>query len=255
MRLSHVLLFLAVLLTALVPGCSAKGPNAPIINGWHEPISKQGVYIVQPGDSLYSIAWRYGLDYQDLAKINHIRAPYKLERGQKLYLVAPGKTPVKASPHSAKPKSSSKAKPAQSTVKISPKAVAPATVAKGSVLVWQWPAAGRVLHSFNAANLQTKGIDIVNTAGTPIKAAASGQVVYSGSGLPGYGYLIIIKHNATYLSAYAHNSSVSVKEGQEVKKGQVIALMGNTGADRVMLHFEIRRYGQPIDPQSLLPKR
>ena len=98
-------------------------------------------------------------------------------------------------------------------------------------------------------------MDIVNRAGTPIKAAAAGQVVYSGSGLPGYGYLIIIKHNDTYLSAYAHNSVVLVKEGQRVTAGQVIARMGDTGADKVMLHFEIRRRGQPIDPASVLPKQ
>ena len=115
-----------------------------------------------------------------------------------------------------------------------------------------WPAKGKVVGQFSdSANL--KGIDIAGTMGEPVYASAAGKVVYAGSGLRGYGKLIIIKHNATYLSAYAHNSALLVKEGQEVARGQEIAQMGNTDADKVMLHFEIRRYGKPMDPEKFLP--
>ncbi len=251
--------FGAILLVGIAACSSHESPTAPIINGWHEPISKQGVYIVRPGDGLYAIAWRYGLDYRDIVRINHLQAPYKLEVGQKLYLVPPD-AKSKQKPLATKPVvvSAGTTKPTQSAVKSSTTTTAlkatPAVAATSS-LAWQWPAAGKVVQGFDGNGTQNKGINIVNSAGTPIKAAAAGQVVYSGSGLPGYGYLIILKHNDTYLSAYAHNSSVLVKEGQRVKAGEVIARMGNTGADRVMLHFEIRKQGQPIDPESVLPKR
>jgi lipoprotein NlpD len=119
---------------------------------------------------------------------------------------------------------------------------------------WAWPASGRVLTPFSdSANL--KGVGIGGRLGQPVYASAPGKVVYSGSGLRGYGKLIIIKHNATYLSVYAHNSEVLVKEGQSVSKGQKIAEMGNTDSDQVKLHFEIRRFGKPVDPMKLLPER
>jgi lipoprotein NlpD len=117
---------------------------------------------------------------------------------------------------------------------------------------WSWPAKGRIVTGFSeAANL--KGIDIAGTAGQPVAASAGGKVVYAGTGLRGYGKLIIVKHNAMYLSAYAHNKEILVKEGQQVAKGQKIAEMGNTDADQVKLHFEIRRHGKPVDPLRHLP--
>ena len=254
----------AILLVGITACSSHESPTAPIINGWHEPISKQGVYIVRPGDGLYAIAWRYGLDYRDIVRINHLQPPYKLEVGQRLYLVPPDakstQKTIAAKPVATTSAATKSTKPAvKSSTVVTP---AKATTAKATPVVatttpfaWQWPAAGKVVQGFDGNGSQNKGVDIVNSMGTPIKAAAAGQVVYSGSGLPGYGYLIIIKHNDTYLSAYAHNSSVLVKEGQRVKAGEVIARMGNTGADKVMLHFEIRKQGQPIDPESVLPKR
>lgn len=130
--------------------------------------------------------------------------------------------------------------------------LAAATPAGDDVLNWMWPAKGKVVTEFSdAANL--KGIDIAGTAGQPVYASAAGRVVYAGSGLRGYGKLIIIKHNATYLSAYAHNSAILVKEGQQVARGQEIAEMGDTDANRVSLHFEIRRFGKPMDPEKYLP--
>jgi lipoprotein NlpD len=273
MNRCHRILCLSFVLPILITACSShEAPTAPIVNGWHEPISKQGVYIVRPGDGLYAIAWRYGLDYRNIVRINHLSEPYTLQTGQKLYLVQPtaqdkkmvaaaAAKPVATQTVAAKPAATKPAAQPQSTVAAQPaKKAAPASaatnpVATASDLTWKWPAAGTVEQGFNANSAQNKGINIVNKAGTPIKAAAAGQVVYSGSGLPGYGYLIIIKHNDIYLSAYAHNSAVLVKEGEKVKAGQTIARMGNTGADKVMLHFEIRRRGQPIDPETVLPKR
>jgi lipoprotein NlpD len=122
----------------------------------------------------------------------------------------------------------------------------------GESLDWVWPAKGKIVAGFSEAT-NLKGIDIAGTAGQPVSASAAGKVVYAGTGLRGYGKLIIIKHNGTYLSAYAHNREILVKEGQQVTKGQKIAEMGNTDADQVKLHFEIRRQGKPVDPQKYLP--
>ena len=281
MNRCYRILYLSLVLPILITACSShEVPTAPIVNGWHEPISKQGVYIVRPGDGLYAIAWRYGLDYRNIVRINHLSEPYKLQTGQKLYLVQPtaqdkkmaaaaAAKPVATQTAAAKPVAATTTKPAatkaaaqpqsgvaaQPAKKAAPAAAATSTAATASDLTWKWPAEGTVEQGFNANSAQNKGINIVNKAGTPIKAAAAGQVVYSGSGLPGYGYLIIIKHNDIYLSAYAHNSAVLVKEGEKVKVGQTIARMGNTGADKVMLHFEIRRRGQPINPETVLPKQ
>ena len=130
----------------------------------------------------------------------------------------------------------------------------PSPPAAADSLDWGWPAQGKVIAGFNDAN-GSKGVDIAGTLGQPVVAAAAGKVVYSGSGLRGYGKLVIIKHNATYLSAYAHNSQILVKEGQEVTKGQKIAEMGSTDADRVKLHFEIRKQGKPTDPAKFLPEK
>src|SRR5690606_28082234 len=120
---------------------------------------------------------------------------------------------------------------------------------------WQWPAQGQIIARFQSNGSLNKGIDIAGQLGQPVKAAANGTVVYAGRGLLGYGDMIIIKHDETYLSAYAHNSRLLVKEGEQVRTGQTIAEMGNTGTDRVKLHFEIRRRGQPVDPLGYLPKR
>jgi lipoprotein NlpD len=150
------------------------------------------------------------------------------------------------------------AKPADSVVPAAkpddvpePKAAEPAL--EGDELAWIWPAVGKTVGTFSEAG--NKGVDIAGKAGDPVIAAGEGKVVYSGTGLRGYGKLVIIKHNATYLSAYAHNQTILVKEGQSVSKGQKIAEMGNTDADQVKLHFEVRRQGKPVDPLKYLPQR
>jgi lipoprotein NlpD len=130
----------------------------------------------------------------------------------------------------------------------------PDPVPEGKGLAWTWPASGTLLRGFDE-NSASKGLDIGGSRGRPVQAAAAGRVVYRGSGLRGYGQLIIIKHNEEFLSAYAHNDRIYIKEGDTVKRGQNIAAMGDTGSDEVMLHFEIRRNGKPVDPLKYLPKR
>ncbi len=202
-------------------------------------------YVVQRGDTLYSIAWRYQLDYRELADWNGIGSNYLIYPGQELRLTATGKPPP-ATNEAAPPAASAEAA-----------GTSPATVrlpALGSVS-WQWPVDGAVLARFEAANATGKGIDIGGSVGLEIRAAAGGKVVYSGSGLIGYGKLIIINHNGQYLSAYAHNSELYVQEGDTVRGGDRIASMGLGPGRTPMLHFEIRRNGQPVDPLRFLPQR
>jgi len=226
-----------------------------------QPAKRPGSYIVNRGDTLYSIAWRYGFDYRQLAGWNAIREPYTIFPGQKLRLTKPPKTAStsrkRASPPSSKTASKSGSKASKSnkstssgTLKKSTKA--PAKGGSASVKRWYWPAKGKVVTSFSRSG--GKGIDIAGRFGQPIQAAADGKVVYSGSGLIGYGQLIIVKHNKRYLSAYAHNNKILVKEGDTVTGGQRIAEMGRSGSNRAMLHFEIRKDGKPIDPLRFLPK-
>lgn len=217
-------------------GCMGADNYAPVMDVGHiEAIPKKGLHRVTQGETMYEIAWRYGLDYRYLAKRNHIMPPYTIRVGQVIYLRGYAHSRVTQIAH----------QPTQlSLAKVQPEEKEPDYLSSG----WMWPAQGRVVHTFSAMN---KGVDIANQLGSPIYAAAAGKVVYSGSGLRGYGNLLIIKHNHIYLSAYAHNSVILVKEGDRVKKGQKIAEMGDTGSNRVMLHFEIRREGKPVNPLSI----
>lgn len=231
-------------------------------------------YTVQRGDTLYSISWRYGMDYRDVARINGIGSPYTIYVGQRLRFKSTARpvsrpTTTTTAKATAIPTLPSRAKPAPPVAKPKPKPQTPATkpVAKPSVspapqtyvgvqnLTWQWPTKGNVVSTYSASGTGRKGIDIAGQAGQPILAAASGKVVYSGNGMARYGNLLIIKHNDVYLSAYAHNQRLLVKEGEVVRVGQKIALLGNTGTQRDQLHFEIRRNGKPVDPMRFLPKR
>lgn len=245
-----------------------------------------GQYIVGAGDTLYSIAFRYGLDYRELARINNISGSYSIYPGQRLQLkvtrtvptsesivreaslgAAPKQTvqPRKATkapprkPAATKPSSSSRTK--SSTVSKNNAQQKPVSsrkpikyVASGPVK-WRWPATGKVSEYFKTKGTVNKGINIAGTKGSAVVAAANGKVVYAGNGLLGYGNLVIVDHDQQFLSAYAHNSRVLVKENDMVKAGQKIAEMGKTGADRVMLHFEIRRDGKPMNPLKYLPKK
>ncbi|HEU0290502.1 MAG TPA: peptidoglycan DD-metalloendopeptidase family protein [Burkholderiales bacterium] len=248
-------------------------------------------YTVRKGDTLYSIALDQGLDYRELAQWNGITDPGVIGIGQQLQLNPPAAAataaPFKAAPgvqgrplgdaavagvqgrpqgdaaatgvHTKSEPTAVRAPYSQQTyaqmaaMKPEPAAKAETQLAEGDDNVaWNWPASGRVVSTFNdSANL--KGIGIAGKLGQPVLASAPGRVIFSGTGIRGFGKLIVIKHNNTFLSVYAHNHELLVKEGQSVAKGQKIAEMGSTDTDQVKLHFEIRRYGKPVDPAKLLP--
>ena len=205
------------------------------------------IYKVKKGDTLYSISWRYGLDYKHLAKINNIRSPYRIYVGQKLSFKSTRATSTKTVAKKISPK--------KSTSKKVIKKTETKTKYSSGPLGWRWPTQGKVISTYSKSATGRKGIDIAGKSGQSIKAAAAGKVVYSGNGLPRYGNLLIIKHNDVYLSAYAHNKKLLVKEGQLVKAGQKVATLGRSGTQRDQLHFEIRRNGKPVDPMRFLPKR
>ncbi len=230
--------------------------------------SPPSYYTVRKGDTLYSISWRYGMDYKDVARINNIRSPYTIYVGQKIRFKPTSSTtaqrssspqPTKTQPVKPSPAPQSRPVPAPdpkpaTNAKPQPKPSQTPFVGNQN-LQWRWPTEGRVVSTYSNSSPGRKGIDIAGKSGQPVYAAASGKVVYSGNSLPRYGNLLIIKHNDVYLSAYAHSDRLLVSEGEVVKSGQKIALMGRTGTQRDQLHFEIRRNGKPVDPMRFLPKR
>jgi lipoprotein NlpD len=214
-----------------------------------------GYYRVKSGDTLYSIAWRYGKDYRGLARANKIDSNYRIYPGQRVRIAeAPPLSQVNSTPT---PASRPEPNPAPRTPKAAPVSKTRTKVVPEPVgpVVWRWPAAGPVVQSFGAKGKESKGINIAGKRGEPVFSAAAGVVVYSGNALLGYGNLIIIKHNETFLSAYAHNNKLLVKEQDRVQAGQKIARIGNSGVTRIMLHFEIRKEGKPVDPIRYLPSR
>ena len=221
------------------------------------------LYTVKHGDTLYAVAWRYRLDFKKLAAWNSINKPYVIYPGQKLRLNPPSTTSKQVKRTSRPKKHTAYNKPQKKPTKLASNAKpvsarhksVPHTARTSSTIEWYWPVEGNVIKMYSAQARGKKGIDIAGKPGQPIKAASAGKVVYSGSGLIGYGQLIIIKHNKKYLSAYAHNQKLFVREGDHVKLGQKIAELGSTGADRPKLHFEIRRNGEPVDPLQYLPKQ
>lgn len=263
-----------LLLVLLLSSCASRSNLAPVTSGWQSRHA-QGTYIVQPGDTIYAIAWRYGLDYRDFARYNHIAPPYKIVVGQRLrYGNKPNKN-TNLNTDTAYRKNSSasitrltKQNTAEYTPAISftqKQAVKVSSSAQNLArrsqndksatgpLHWQWPTKGKIIASFSTTPPVNKGIDIAGKMGQPVYAAATGSVVYAGSGIRGYGQLILLKNSNEYLSAYANNSVLLVKEGQFVQAGQEIAKMGNTDATRIMLHFEIRASGVPVNPLQFLP--
>ena len=221
---------------------------------------KSGYYTVKPGDTLIRIGLDTGQNWRDISRWNTIDNPNQIEVGQVLRVTPPAANEsVVTRPVASAPAAVSTPLPAQgaSVAKPAP-APAPAPAAQPATggeedIAWLWPAQGTPIAGFD--EVKNKGIDIAGKAGDPVLASADGRVVYSGAGLRGYGNLIILKHNNTYLTAYAHNQTLLVKEDQSVSKGQKIAEMGNSDADRVKLHFEIRRQGKPVDPVKYLPAR
>lgn len=328
-RKCYVLLFIACF---VLIGCSTTQPPVPVVDraktGSSGLASKateasnlnNQFYIVQKGDTLYSIALNHGIDFKKIAEWNNIADPKTIKPGQKISLFAPendsrpvlfalpqqpiettiepNEQPFATVPEESDGRAGSNVK---ANLKTSPKVLKlpfseqnvaqlrnptnassaalatlpsrPAEVAKNNRIEvapqpepqksadkaasqpdaeWIWPTTGKLLSSFSR---NSKGVKISGQAGQPILASAAGEVVYSGHGLRGYGNLIIIKHNNTFLSAYAHNSKILVKEGEAVTKGQKIAEMGNTDTDTIQLHFEIRKHGKPVDPMEYLPNQ
>jgi lipoprotein NlpD len=223
-------------------------------------VRERGDYIVRPQDTLYSIAWRYGLDFHDLARWNHIGPDFRIAVGQRLILaptsntvrngsaprraaqLAPGSAPAPGSGSATGSGSASAPKGAL------PQHLAPAPIL--SALPWVWPTDRMAAPQA----VQGGGILLPGRLGQDIRAASSGRVVYNGTGIRGYGNLIIIKHGENLLSAYAHNRESLVREGQEVTIGEVIGHMGEGAPQKPVLYFEIRRNGKPIDPLALLPR-
>jgi len=227
-----------------------------------ENSGKVGYYAVKPGDTLIRIGLENGQNWKDLVKWNALENPNIIEVGQVLRVVPPGvdpnaaaSKPITSARVETRPLDAKAAASAASAVPPAAVATSPAPAAREADddVNWAWPAAGPVIASFDEGKV--KGLAIGGKAGDPVLAAADGRVVYAGSGLRGYGNLVILKHNNTYLTAYAHNQTLLVKEDQTVRRGQKIAEMGSTDADGVKLHFEIRKQGKPIDPARLLPPR
>ena len=285
MRRPGYWLLLALLSAMVLSGCANKNRPAPVEdrspNAARAPAKmvasadnagKPGYYSVKSGDTLIRIGMDNGQSWRDIARWNNIENPNLIETGQVLRVVPPEETGVVVRPVSSTnvvtspaPASAASA-PATATntaavrppasAASSPNSSTPAnnlanTDSAEETVSFQWPTRGNVLAGFD--EVKNKGIDISGKAGDPVLAAADGKVVYAGSGLRGYGNLVILKHNNTYLTAYAHNQSLLVKEDQAIKRGQKIAEMGNSDADQVKLHFEIRRQGKPVDPAKYLP--
>lgn len=265
-------------------GSSASSASIPKVLPGAENAGKPGYYTVKPGDTLIRIALESGQNWRDIANWNSLENPNLIEVGQVVRVVPPGSEATTGVV--VKPLGTTRVEPRPTTASASatpaadtrtPQVARPATPASGAAAVtpapapvappaapsseareaeepnWGWPAAGPVLASFEEG--RNKGLTIGGKVGDPVVAAADGRVVYAGSGLRGYGNLVIVKHSADYLTAYAHNQALLVKEDQTVKRGQKIAEMGSTDAERVQLHFEIRKKGKPLDPARQLPAR
>ncbi len=276
-----------------VRNAPTKGPTASPTTGSNgdsgaapSAQDKPGYYTVKPADTLVRIGLDNGQNWKDLARWNGLDTPNLIEVGQVLRVAPPG---ADTAPAGARPVPVAKVEPkpletrsastpaasgsaatttastaasanaAASAASAASAAAAPAAAVAAAplqgddALAWMWPASGPVTSVFD--EVKSKGLAIAGKTGDPVSAAADGRVVYAGSGLRGYGNLVIVKHNATYLTAYAHNQLLLVKEDQVVRRGQKIAEMGSTDAERVQLHFEIRKLGKPIDPAKLLPPR
>lgn len=241
-------------------------PEATKVLPGAENAGKPGYYSVKPGDTMIRIGLETGQNWKDLVKWNNLDNPNVVEVGQVLRVVPPG---TDAGTAAVKAVTAARIETRPLDAKPVPVGASGATVAMQAAppvaatpvagrepdddVSWMWPATGPVIAAFDDG--KSKGIAIAGKAGDPVLASADGRVVYAGSGLRGYGNLVILKHNNTYLTAYAHNQTLLVKEDQAVRRGQKIAEMGSTDAERVQLHFEIRRQGKPVDPAKLLPPR
>lgn len=239
----------------IVTSCSSGAGFVSVDQKFSRDKTVSGFHLVRESETLYSIAWRYGLDYRELANANSISPPFVIYPGQSIdidYTPAEARQPPVVSvkkPSNARVSSSVSAPNKPINGHLSPKSFKNTSVSR-----WQWPSSGQLVGHFSTSNPVNKGIDLSGSMGESILAAAAGTVVYAGTGLRGYGNLVIIRHNEKFLSAYAHASRINVSEKQEVKAGEKIAEKGSTGTDKVKLHFEIRENGKPVNPLKYLPK-
>ncbi|MBL4940088.1 MAG: peptidoglycan DD-metalloendopeptidase family protein [Colwellia sp.] len=281
-------IFCYIFLIHSLLACTSREKPAPVVTVYGSTSLNQQVktainaseYTVKAGETLYSIAWRANSDVRQIAKLNNISAPYNIYPNQKLILVAKNKgksAKPSSNKHSSEKQTKSSNLTSSKAVKktiasskkqaygknVSKKKRVPSDLPKSlpkanfsqKISQWLWPVKGKVIARFSSKAQGNKGLDIAGSRGTKIRATASGKVVYTGSALRGYGKLVIIKHNDDYLSAYAHNDTILVKEQQQVKAGDIVAKMGDTDAQRVMLHFEVRFRGKSVDPLKYLPKK
>ena len=278
--LKNWLLFSLLSVCFLLISCQSVHNPAPVVDlKASKPASKykkgslkSTSYTVQKGETLYSIAWRSNVDIRTLASINNITSPFHIFPGQKIYLhkktsnsspqkaasklnVYSNKKPIKRSKKIVASKKKQAYGENLSREKTNKQTSSPALEFTKKIRKWQWPTKGQIIDYFSTEQEGNKGISIAGKKGDNVSAAADGVVVYAGNALRGYGRLIIIKHNDDYLSAYAHNDKILVKEAQQVNVGQIIAKMGNTDSTRVMLRFEVRFKGKPMNPLKYLPKR
>ncbi len=256
----------AVVATAPSAPATAPSETSPVVAP-DSNSGRPGYYTIKPGDTLIRVGLDSGQNWKDLVRWNNLTNPNLLEVGQVLRIVAPGVDPgaattrpvttakVETRPLDTRPAGAAVPSASAASIAVPPAAATtpPAAREGDDDVNWGWPSASPVAAPFDEA--RNKGLVFKGKPGDPVLAAADGRVVYAGSGLRGYGNLVILKHNATYLTAYAHNQTLLVKDDQPVKRGQKIAEMGSTDADSVQLHFEIRRQGKPIDPAKLLPPR
>ncbi|OON62005.1 peptidase M23 [Massilia sp. KIM] len=287
-------LAILTIVLGLAAGCTSTTRQAPIVERTppvqtkpvpakvEEPKDEKGMYTVRRGDTLLRIALDHGQNYRDLVAWNNLRDPDDIKVGQVLRVSAPEEKktagvvtqpvpmppPATQVPRKTAPRADKKPyseanvaevqkdqAPAVQPVQPAPAVVAAPSVAAGDEekLSWMWPSEGRIIATFDEG--RNKGIDIAGRPGQAVVAAGAGKVMYAGSGIRGYGNLVIVKHSNSLLSAYAHNRKIVVKEGDNVAKGQLIAEMGDSDADLVKLHFEIRQQGKPVDPSRFLPGR
>ncbi len=285
--------FAYLILATTLFSCSGRSTPAPVSNihtsgvldERSRNVIKTSQYVVKKGETLYSIAWRSNSDVRKIARLNSIDSPFKIYPGQKIILVAaqtkkstkasknkvshkkPTKSSTTNNKNSAKKTLASTKKQAygenvsaqksyqNSTLDLDRESEKSSAKFSQKISRWQWPVKGKVVEYFSNRAQGNKGIDIAGRRGTNIKAAAKGKVVYAGNALRGYGKLIIVKHNDDYLSAYAHNDRILVKEQQQINRGDIISTMGDTDANKVMLHFEIRFRGKSVNPLKYLPKK
>lgn len=265
-RLRRPLFIAGALSLAILAGCASKGTRAPVVdmtNGQPSSVQPGGSYVVKPGDTLYKIARANNVDIESVKRWNNLSDPNQISVGQVLKMSGGASTGAQPAPiASAKPQPRPLDQPDSSTATNPPPDATPAPApvevkpapraADASVINWAWPASGPIVQTFNASS---KGIDISGALGDPITAAADGLVKYSGNGVRGLGNLIIVEHQNGFITAYAHNRSLLVKTGQNVKRGAKIAELGQSDTTSPRLHFEIRRQGTPVDPMQYLPAK